>query len=226
MFAWVKKNREMLFPLLGALVFLFVLGGLGVFIGNKNGSGSKKSEEIKVVDRVEITPQIKPEETAENSQTEQKKLESNVFFLEPSPAEIIDTIEGLDPVQLDEKAKEFPGLKVMWPLYFFKYEVTEAGEHQVFLDVSEDGFGISVVCDVDISKYPQIVEVKEGELLWLAGEIVGLSPEGTGQFLIKTEQIRFGGTIDRPPTAPVYEESSQSEERLEQGSEEAVSEEQ
>lgn len=210
MVAWFKKNKELLLPLIGAVIFLFVLGGLGVFFGNMNGSGKKNKDELTVVDRVEITQQQTGEENESGDQQESSKPETNVFFLEPSATEILQTIEGLDPVELDEKAKEFPGLKVMWPLYYFKHEVTEDGEYQLHLDVSEDGFGIAVLCDVDVQKYPQINEVEQGELLWLAGEIVGLSPEGTGQFVIKTEQIRFGGTVDQPPVAPVYEETAAS----------------
>ena len=206
MIDWVKRNKELLLPLVGAGLFLIVLGGLGVFFQGRGTGKDDKKEELTIVDRVEIAP-----ENNKNNQSQRNgqdsKPETQVFFVEPSASEILDKIEGLDPIALDEKAKEFPGLKIMWPLYFFKMEQLETGERLLFLDVAEDGCGISVVCDVDIKKYPQINEVQEGELLWIAGEIVGLDPEGTGQFQIKTEQIRFGGTKDKPPTAPVLKDN-------------------
>ncbi len=176
---------------------------LGMFFqGSGQEEPDKKPEQVRIIKKIELTDQSGGEQ-------EHKKdggQETSTFFIEPSAGELVERLAGLDPVELDEKAGELPGLKVMWPLYFFSLTKLNNGSHQLLLDVAEDGFGISVLCDVDIKKYPQISKVKEGELLWVAGEIIGLIPDGTGQFLLKTEQIRFGGTKEQPPTAPVYQD--------------------
>lgn len=208
MISWYKKNKELLLPLVGVAVFFGFLAFLGLYFqGSSAKKDAAKEEEIKIFKKVDITPQKnEANEEIADSDTSQNKPESNAFFLKPSAAEILDVMEGLTPVELDEKTHDFPGLKVMWPLYFFQIVGIEELDPKILLDVSEDGFGVSVLCDVDMAKYPQIENTEVGELLWIAGEIIGVDPEGTGQILIKTEQIRFGGTLDAPPTATVFAE--------------------
>ncbi len=206
MVGWVKKNKDWVVPLVGVVVFILLAAGLGkYFQGSSNQI--KKHEELRVFEKVDIKPQESEKGKSEDQAEAPSANESKAFFLRPSASEIIEAIDGLPPVELDEKTKEFPGLRVMWPLYFFKLD-TEEGDASIQLDVSEDGFGVSILCDVDVEKYPEIYDIEPGELLWVAGEIIGVDPEGTGQILIKTEQIRFGGAIDQPPTAPVYEKST------------------
>jgi len=194
---WFKKNKDLLVPTASAIAVIILLGGIGTFLNS--GSDSKK-------DNVTEEPPKKieiPVDQNQGSQADRPKSEEasqpQTFYIEPLPGQILEAIEGLDPVALDEKSREFPGLKVMWPLYFFKLEEDENKKTFLYLDVSEDGFGITVVCDVDVNIYPQLKEAKSGELLWVAGEISGLDTSGTGQFYIKTEQIRFGGTKEAPP---------------------------
>lgn len=211
MVTWFKKNKEIVLTLIGVAVFFGFLAFLGLYFqGNNTKKDSAKDEEIKIFKKVDINPQKnEANEERENTDTSKKKPESNTFFLKPSAGELLDTLEGLTPVEIDEKTQDFPGLKVMWPLYFFQILGKEDLDPHMLLDVSEDGFGVSVLCDVDIVKYPQIETIEAGELLWIAGEIIGVDPEGTGQILIKTEQVRFGGTLDTPPIAPVFAEEQE-----------------
>ncbi len=212
MVEWIKANKELILGSAGAIGFLIILALLGVLFQGGNDNAKDENEEIKVMEKVEIISQNKNANSGSDGGEGSKQPESNTYFLEPSASELVEKLENLDPVSLDEKTKEFPGLKVMWPLYFFSLTEKKDGSTQLLLDVSEDGFGITVVCDVDVNKYPQIYDVKEGDVLWIAGEITGLVPEGTRQFHIKTEQIRFGGTVEQPPVEPVLNEENQQQE--------------
>ena len=224
MITWFKKNKEWVLPLVGVAVFFGFLSFLGIYFqGSNMKKNAAKEEGIKIFEKVDIIPhKNKQGEETSPADTSPKKIESNTFFLEPSAGEILEALEDLTPVELDEKTQDFPGLKVMWPLYFFQLVGKEDPEPHMLLDVSEDGFGVSVLCDVDIVKYPQIETTEAGELLWVAGEIIGVDPEGTGQILIKTEQVRFGGTLDTPPTGPVFAEEQEQEVVAEPSSEEIV----
>ncbi len=205
---WIKKNKEIILGTIGAIGFLCILSLLGILFQGDSETEKERKDKINVEKKVEILTQHDSSPPGEGKAGETKQLQSNTYFLEPSASELVKKIEDLDPVSLDQKTKEFPGLKVMWPLYFFSITEKKDGSHQLLLDVSEDGFGITVVCDVDVKKYPQIYDVKPGEVLWVAGEITGLIPEGTRQFHIKTTQIRFGGTADKPPVEPVPEKNN------------------
>lgn len=210
---WFKRNKDLLVPTVGAIVVVLLLGGVGAFL---NSSSDKEIEEQveEEIKKIEIPVDENNSRKNGGEQGEAKK-QPETFYIEPKPGQILEAIEGLDPVALDEKSQEFPGLKVMWPLYFFKIEEDENKNTYVYLDVSETGFGITVICDVDVSRYPEIQEAKSGDLIWVAGEIDALDPTGTGQFYIKTEQIRFGGTKDKPPPVSEADRNTVVEEKAE-----------
>ncbi len=194
---WFDKNKELLVPTAVAIIVIIILGGIGSLL-NSNSDTQKDTSAEAAPKKIEI-----PVEKKESPQNMNKQGEAppkpETFYIEPRPGQLLEAIEGLDPVALDEQSQKLPGLKVMWPLYFFKIEEDENKNTFLYLDVSESGFGITVVCDADVNRYPQLNKANSGDLIWVAGEIVGLDATGTGQFHIKTEQIRFGGTKDEPP---------------------------
>lgn len=199
---WFKRNKEFLVPTAIAIFVILVLGGVGSFL-NSGSNTEKEVSKDEAVETIEIPAEQKKKSGSGEEQGE-KESQPETYYLEPGPGEILEAIDGLEPVALDEKRKDFPGLKVMWPLYFFKLEEEDKNKTYLHLDVSENGFGVTVLCDVDVNLYPEVLEAKSGDLLWVAGEIEALDTEGTGQFYIKTEQIRFGGTKDKPPPAPAF----------------------
>lgn len=197
---WFKKNKDMLIPTAGAIFVVIMLGGIGTLL-NSNGDTRNEDPAEEVPKKIEI-PAKEKDSSSKNNEQKQVADKPETFYIEPGPGQILEALDGLDPVALDEQSQKFPGLKVMWPLYFFKLEEDENKNTFLYLDVSETGFGITVVCNIDPNRYPQLNDIKSGDLLWVAGEIAGLDASGTGQFHIQTEQIRFGGTKDKPPPAP------------------------
>ncbi len=87
----------------------------------------------------------------------------------------------------------------MWPVYFFSIMSQEEKVVTVLLDVSEDGFGVEVQSEIDTAVYPEIIELKEGDKFWIAGEILAVDPAGTGTVFLKMEHLRFSedGGISR-----------------------------
>ena len=86
---------------------------------------------------------------------------------------------------------KFTHLPVLWPGYFFTLQEAEDGRVSVVLDVSEDGFGVVIVSEVDLNLYPQLRELTSGTKIWIGGEILAVDRAGTGTIYLKTEQFRF-----------------------------------
>ena len=124
------------------------------------------------------------------------------FYLKPLPGELLEQIANLD--SLDEKVAtgKFSGLPVMWEVYFFSFEERENNIGTVQLDVSEDGFGVLVVCDADMDEFPEITEIERGKKIWVAGEILSVDPSGTGTIYLKTDYFRFTDIEEGEPVAP------------------------
>ncbi len=188
---WIKKNKDWLMAVGGLGVFIIALSFLGFFFqGN-----SKKPAEVKEVQSVEKV-QLTVGDKKENSTAKTPQTAS--FFLKPSPSEIMAKFTELDSHQLKAEAKKLPGLRVMWPTYFFSILNEEAGITTLLLDTTEDGFGVTIACNVSSSKYPKIQKLLRGDKLWVAGEITGVDTEGVGQILISTEHLRFAGDKNWP----------------------------
>ena len=90
----------------------------------------------------------------------------------------------------------------MWEVYFFSFEERENNIGTVQLDVSEDGFGVLVVCDADMDEFPEITEIERGKKIWVAGEILSVDPSGTGTIYLKTDYFRFTDIEEGEPVAP------------------------
>ncbi len=197
-----RKNKDWLIPLVGILFLLFSLIFLGIYFQKKNNDSSAHEKElIYVAESTEIVSQKGKEN---KKQVYPGVAASNVFFLKPDAEEIIDYISSLSPVEVDEEIGRLPGLRVMWPLYFFRVVDTKEENVQVLFDVSEDGFGVMVSTEIDVAKYPELKQMKEKDVIWIAGEIIGVVPGGTGKIVLRTEQARFGGDAEHPPTGPRY----------------------
>ena len=113
----------------------------------------------------------------------------------------MEMIANLDSLDESVATKKFSGLPVMWAVYYFSVVNKKDNIVTVQLDVSEDGFGVIVMCDVDISEYPQIAEIESGKKIWVAGEITAVDPSGTGTVYLKTDYVRF--TDQAEPLLPV-----------------------
>ena len=88
-----------------------------------------------------------------------------------------------------------------------KLKKIENGVAEVLFDVSEDGFGALILASIDTTTYPETLQLETGKKIWLAGEITGVDPSGTGQFVISTEYVKFDDY--QPDSAPPVEEEQE-----------------
>ncbi len=185
MIVFVKKYWERIVLLLVTCLFFLLVGG-GVYLQKKNNQEQELAAREPPV-KVEIQPSQK-----NNSRSSDSRVPAATsFYLKPLPGELMEQIANLD--SLDEKVAtgKFSGLPVMWPAYFFSFQKSKTDITTVQLDVSEDGFGVILICDVDIVQYPGIIEIESGKKIWVAGEILSVDPSGTGTIYLKTDYFRF-----------------------------------
>lgn len=197
---WFKKNKDWLITLgvFGVFGILIVLSSM-FFSGNDQNLPKEPvvEEEVKI-----DLPAKEQNSLAEDAQNSEKSGTTS-FFLRPGPEELLSKLESLSYQDFKKETKELPGLRIMWPAYFFSIVKVEDEKAEVMLDASEDGFGVILITSINIAEYPEILEKKQGEKIWLAAEITGVDPTGTGQFFLSTEYVRFDDYTPRvKPSLP------------------------
>lgn len=192
---WMRKNREWLITIAVFSVFLIILLLYTLFF--KNSANHDNTQTPKQQTTYTIPADQRPE--TNSSSSDGKALQSSSFLLHPGPAELLEKLEGLRHSDFNREARKLPGLKVMWPAYFFSIKEIKDNMAEVILDASEDGFGVILITRIDTTTYPAIKSLDRGTKIWLAGEITGVDPSGTGQIVLATEHVRFD---DYTPITP------------------------
>ena len=195
MFAFIRNYWERIVLLLVTTLF-FLLVGIGVYLQKRN------NEELKI--SIKTPPANVQIQLTQKNVSQSRDIASpspTSFYLKPLPGELLEQIANLD--SLDEKVAtgKFSGLPVMWEVYFFSFVKLENNTGTVHLDVSEDGFGVIVVCDADVDEFPEIAEIERGKKIWVAGEILSVDPSGTGTIYLKTDSLRFTEREEGEPSA-------------------------
>ncbi len=200
---WVKKNKDWLIALAVFLLFVIVLSITGQFL-----KGSKEEKPPIPVIEEEVKFDLPTESQNGTDEKNTTPPQTTSFFLHPSPTELLQKLENLDYNEFKSETKKLPGLKIMWPAYFFSILDTQAEKAQILLDASEDGFGVTMITEIDLNQYPQILKLTRGTKIWVAAEITGIDPTGTGQFFLNTEYVRFDDYKPRTssPAAPENKE--------------------
>ncbi len=190
---FLKKYRERVILTGVGLAFLIFVGS-GIYLQKKNNK-EKESFVESVPKTVELKKAV-PESRDGQARSSQK---SSSYFLKPSPDELLEQLASMEGLNENVSNAKFSGLRVMWPVYFFSIIGQEKKTATVLLDVSEDGFGVEVQTEIDAAVYPEIIELKEGDKFWIAGEILAVDPAGTGTVFLKMEHLRFSedGGISR-----------------------------
>lgn len=184
---WLQKNRDWLITLTVFFFFVLLLSLSRFFFQNNNHEDTLKVEEKATFN----IPQQNQSGPTDSEDPPREQPQSTTFYLRPGPDELLQKLEGLNYQEFKKETKNLPGLRVMWPAYFFSVVTVANNKAEVMLDASEDGFGVILVTEVDIKKYPEILKIKRGKKIWLAAEIAGVDPAGTGQILLTTEYVRF-----------------------------------
>lgn len=193
MIVFVKKYWE-------RIVLLFLVGAFFFFVGG--GVYLQRESKLKLDPGARIVPPSVEMQTSQKTDSQPHDIaapEPASFYLKPLPGELMEQIANLG--SLDEKVAtgKFSGLPVMWSGYFFSLQKNEDNIITVQLDVSEDGFGVIIICDVDLDEYPDMSEIESGKKIWVAGEILSVDPSGTGTIYLKTDYFSF---TEQPKVEP------------------------
>jgi hypothetical protein len=97
----------------------------------------------------------------------------------------------MDDQKRKAEEKTFTELRIVWPLYFFKIMKRGQDTATVMLDASEDGFGVIVVTEINLQRYPGIDTAQPGNRIWVAGQIAEVDTHGTGQIVLISEYVGF-----------------------------------
>jgi len=183
---WMLKNREWLITVAVFSVFLIILLIYTLFFKSSTNHNTQQTKQ-----QTTYTIPADQRQESNSGSSNSKALQSSSFLLHPGPAELLEKLEGLSHSEFNQETRELPGLKVMWPAYFFSIKEIKDNIAEVILDASEDGFGVLLLTQIDTTTYPEIMSLERGTKIWLAGEITGVDPSGTGQIILATEHMRF-----------------------------------
>jgi hypothetical protein len=182
---WIKKNKEVLATIGGLIAFFLLLFLLTIFFKDKGKEPSAglplKNEPAKV--------ELKKVDKESSSNTTAPQTSS--YFLQPVASDIIEKFSTMDPYQLKVESKKLPGLRIAWPVYFYSLEANQRGSSTLVLDSLENGFGVGISCDIDPALHPKLLELQQGDKFWIAGEVIGVDPEGVGQIFVNLEHVNF-----------------------------------
>lgn len=184
---WIKKHKDRVLAASILLFFVLLVAFSSLFFSGKKNEES----DTQVADEVTQIDISTPQETAKEDSAKPSP-KSTSFFLRPTANELLEQLSDLKYHEFKKEMKELPGLRVMWPAYFFSSEMTDPTHIKLILDTSEDGFGVVLVTEINTGEHPEIVSLEKGQKIWLAAEIIGVDPTGTGQILLATEHIRLG----------------------------------
>lgn len=187
MIEFIQKHKERVALVGVGLLFLLCIG-VGIYWQHNN-----QREKDPLSEAVGMRVQLKteqPEQTEKEQSPAEPATANTTYFLKPSPEELLEqlvSMQNLNPEVIDEKFAQLP---VLWPAYFFTLRQAD-GRTSLLLDVSEDGFGVVLESEVELTVYPRLQELTGGEKIWIGGKILAVDPAGTGTIYLKTEKLRF-----------------------------------
>lgn len=182
---FLKRNRERVALLGVGLVFLLFVGG-GLYLHKKH---KVEKEPVETVPKT-VELNVRQKEEADKQAGEPTR-QSAAFHLRPSPDELLQQLASMENLNENVAVAKFTGLKVLWPVYFFSYQDAGSGKATLLLDVSEDGFGVLIESEVELSAYPALNTLAAGKKIWIGGEILAVDPAGTGTIYLKVEHLGF-----------------------------------
>lgn len=188
---FLNRNRERIVLVGIGLVFLIFIGG-GLYI-QKHKNKLDPEPAAKVV--VKSVPLNVQSQGTADKQGGKSTQQSEAFFLRPSPEELLQQLASMENLNETVADAKITGLRVLWPVYYFSHQDAGAGKVTLLLDVSEDGFGVLIQSEVELSAYPALASLQAGQKVWAGGEILAVDPSGTGTIHLKIEHL---GTDEEP----------------------------
>jgi hypothetical protein len=194
MLNWLRTHRKWLVPTGVATILISLLFSITLHLQHRkqeerNGPADVKNDDKNPV-RADI-PQDKPSQIPDLPSKMIPEDKISGFSREPSPDELTRKLELMDDQERKTEEKKFAELRVVWPLYFFKIVKRGQETAAVMLDASEDGFGVIIVTEINLQRYPGIAAAQPGEQIWIAGQIAEVDTHGTGQIILISEYVGF-----------------------------------
>ncbi len=181
---FLKRNRERVALLGVGLAFILFISG-GFFLQKKQGVDKEQPQIPKAV-------QLKVgQERAKGQRQDGSGGQEPPFFLRPLPEELLQQLASMENLNGNLAEARFTGLRVLWPVYYFDNQDAGAGKSTLLLDVSEDGFGVLIESEVELSAYPDVNLLQVGQKIWIGGEILAVDPSGTGTIYLKTDYLQL-----------------------------------
>lgn len=189
---WAERNREFVIIFISFVIITL----LSVVAMNISGSKDEDKEdkepkaEVVAADASDTNDSSK-----DSSQKPERPSTKNVggYFTEISPESIIAQAHipsALSPLPKDPEEVQMP---VGWFVYFSQAYPSEENLFTVTLDTDKNGFGTVIVCEVDLTTFPQFRSMETGKKIWVAGHIKNISLEGTGTINLEPDHFRFDG---------------------------------
>lgn len=186
----MKRKQEIL-AVVGLLLLIVLLVYFGLQTQQKYFGRDQPVVEEKAQDRVKLSEPEEIEKSAAAEQDSGSRKPVKSFFLTPSPSEIMALVKEIEATEIPVPRERYENLRIIWPTYFFKIIDRGPQTAKVLFDTSEDGFGVNIVSEINHLKYPEILTASPYQKIWLAGQIEGIDPEGTGTIYMQTEYVRF-----------------------------------
>lgn len=182
---FLRRYRKRGALLGGGLVFVLLVGGGLSLLKNR----LEKTPPIETVPTT-VELNVRQKEAA-HEQAGEGTQQSASFSLSPSPDELFQQLASMENLNENVADAKFTGLRVMWPVYYFSYQDAGGDKATLLLDAAEDGFGVLIESEVELSAYPALNTLHTSQKIWIAGEILAVDPSGTGTIYLKTEHLRF-----------------------------------
>ncbi|MFV0438670.1 MAG: hypothetical protein ACK5PS_14925 [Desulfopila sp.] len=195
-----KKRDVIIVVLINLLVLVLIIVGLKM---QKHYGASQQPEEGSGPPPEKVT--LSAARSAADKEQQASPAEATAYFLKPTPAEILQLVRESGQAQLPKDSQKYIRFKVIWPCYFFQVLKQEDDRATVLLDVDENGFGPTIVTDVDIQHFPEILSVSQGQKVWVGGEIIDIDPTGTGTIHIVSDEIRLQDELPEVTAATASE---------------------
>jgi hypothetical protein len=196
MFNWLKTHKKWLVPTGVATVLISLLFSFTLHLQHRkqeerNGPAVAENEKKSAVLDGQGIPQDNPKLAPDLPPNMIPEDKISAFSREPSPDELTRKLEILDDQERKTEEKKITELRVVWPLYFFKIIKRGQDSATVMLDASEDGFGVIIVTEINLRRYPGIAAAQPGDRIWVAGQIAEVDTHGTGQIVLISEYLGF-----------------------------------
>jgi len=196
MLNWLTTHKRWLIPTGLASILIFMFFSVTLHLQHRRQQVQEEAMAVKVAADIAERAAQKTQKTADSPPADLPpemipEKEIPLYVRQPSPSEVTGRIEGTDSYGRKAEEDKLKALQIVWPLYFFSIMKRDQETARVMLDASENGFGVIVVTDISLKKYPGILSSRPGDRIWLAGRISAIDTQATGQIGLVTDYLGF-----------------------------------